>query len=90
MSPKIKIYYPFHPFFGKELEVVTKPRDRNGSLTVIDPHSNILKMPFWMTAEAASECHVSEIIELQIEALLSLNTFIKEQCKNRDLLSSSK
>jgi hypothetical protein len=85
MSPKIKIYYPFHPFFGKELEVVTKPRDQNGSITVIDPDSNILKIPFWMTEEAASKCHVSEITELQIEALLSLNTFIEEHYRNGDL-----
>ena len=52
---KIKIYYPYHPYYGQELDIVYKPNRKEGLVTVHAPHGNQQKIPEWMLAPQAAE-----------------------------------
>lgn len=57
----VKVYYPFHPLHGQELEVAYRARREDGCVTVIDPEGVRLQIPAWMlVAEAARHCLSSE------------------------------
>jgi hypothetical protein len=42
MGLRVTVHYPFHPWHGRELEVLCTPRDRQESLVVVDPHGGHL------------------------------------------------
>jgi hypothetical protein len=49
MSSKLTIYYPYHPYYEQELEIVTRPQKPDGCFVVRDPAGKDLAVPQWMT-----------------------------------------
>jgi hypothetical protein len=79
---KIKVLYRFHPYFGEELEIFSKPRNRSGTFTVLDREGKSLKIPCWMTEEQSSHYDLKENATIHIESLLTLQSFIDFHFKN--------
>jgi hypothetical protein len=78
---KIKIHYPFHPFYGKELGVICRSRNKEGWLTLAEPSGNSLKIPVWMTNPEAERHHMTDKAEVSIESILSLLAFLERKMK---------
>jgi len=72
MGLRVTVHYPFHPWHGRELEVLCVPRDRQGSVVVVDPRGGHLKIPRWMSSTAASRYTLSEQATIDPQALLAL------------------
>ncbi len=72
ISLRIKVYYPFHPLNGLELDVVRKSRKGDGAVTVADPEGIRLKIPAWMVSPQAAQIVLSEKAEISVRALLEL------------------
>jgi len=77
MGLKIRVYYPFHPFCGCELEAVFKPKRFDGAMTIIAPDGKSLKIPSWMVLPQSSQFKILENAEISTRALLSLSNFIE-------------
>ena len=72
ISSRVKVYYPFHPLNGLELDVVCKSRKGDGAVTVADPEGIRLKIPVWMVWPQAAQIELSEKAEISARALLEL------------------
>ena len=72
MGLRVTVYYPFHPWHGRELEVLCTPRDREGSVVVMDPGGGRIKVPRWMTCRDAARSTLAEQPEIDPRALLAL------------------
>ena len=73
---KIKVHYPFHPFYGQELELVYKPNRGEGTVTVFVEHRSHRKIPLWMVEPKASEYLLTEQAYIHFRALLSVKELI--------------
>jgi hypothetical protein len=72
ISSRIKIQYPFHPFCGLGLEVVSKSRHGDGSTKARTPAGFNRLIPGWML-EAKARCYeLSQEAQISTEAILSL------------------
>ncbi|GAH54319.1 unnamed protein product, partial [marine sediment metagenome] len=69
---RIKVYYPFHPYYDQELEVVYKPIKREGTVTVYFQYTNHQKIPLRMVNPKAAEYGLSDQAHIHFKALLSL------------------
>ncbi len=82
ISSRIKVYYPFHPLQGCELDVINKPKKEDGAATVIAPDGARLKIPIWMVSSQAAQIELSEKAEISVRALVALvhllEPFLKE------------
>jgi len=78
---RIKVYYPFHPYYGQELEVVYKPNPQEGTVTVYVKDRNHQKIPLWMVDPKASEYKLSDQAYIHFKALLSLKELIPISCR---------
>jgi hypothetical protein len=72
MGLRVTVHYPFHPWCGRELEVLCVPRDRQESVVVVDPNGGHLKIPRWMISIEAGRYTLSEQAEIDPQALLGL------------------
>ncbi len=66
------MYYPFHPLWGCELDVINKPKKEDGAVTVIAPDGASLKIPIWMVSPQAAQIELSEKAEISARSLLEL------------------
>ena len=73
---RLRVYYPFHPYFGRELEVIYKPNRSEGVVTVLGPHGSHRKIPVWMTEPDASDYNLSDQPYIQARALLAVRDLI--------------
>ena len=73
---KIRVHYPFHPFYGQEVELVYAPNRGEGTVTVLVEESNHRKIPLWMVEPKASEYSPSERASTDFRALLSVKELI--------------
>jgi len=67
-----KVYYPFHPLHGQELEVSCRARRENDWVTVIDPAGVPLKIPTWMLLPEAGRHGLSNEAAISGRAWLGL------------------
>ena len=58
-SLTIIIRYPFHPYYGVELEVISSSRRNDSVVVVRDPAGSPLKVPRWMLSADATQINVS-------------------------------
>src|SRR5262249_4661065 len=72
----VRIFYPFHPLHGLNLQVVRKPKRGDGAVSIRDPAGKRLKIPVWMITPDASHVQIVEQPLLSKEALLSLTSLI--------------
>jgi hypothetical protein len=72
----VRIYYPFHPLSGRELEVFTSSRHVAGAVTVKDLRGNRLKVPSWMLVPEAAKIAVSTDPTVSARALLLLTELL--------------
>jgi hypothetical protein len=69
---RTKVYYPFHPLHGQEVELAWRARRVNDAATVIDREGVQRKMPAWMLSpEAARHC-LSDKAAISASAWLAL------------------
>jgi hypothetical protein len=68
----VRVYYPFHPLHGRELEVFASCRSADGAVTVEDRSGRRLKIPRWMVATDAAQCELSREVTLDARSLLLL------------------
>ncbi len=73
---RIKVYYPFHPYYGRELELAYKPNNREGTVAVYIQDRNHQKIPRWMIEPKAAEYKLSSQAYVHFKALLSLRELI--------------
>ncbi len=78
MSLKIKIYYPFHPLCGMELNLACPTRKKDGLVTVFEPSGFPLKVPLWMTSPSAADFQLSDVATLYVKGLLALCEIMQE------------
>jgi len=76
-SKTVRVYYPFHPLYGRELEVFTSSRHVAGAVTVMDPLGNRLKVPSWMLAPEAAKIAVSTDATVSARALMVLTELLE-------------
>jgi hypothetical protein len=76
MGLRITVHYPFHPWHGRELEVLCIPRDRQGSVIVVDPRGGHLKIPRWMTSIDAAGNRLCTQPDVEPRALLALSRLL--------------
>jgi hypothetical protein len=72
----VRIFYPFHPLHGLNLQVVRKPKRGDGAVSIRDPAGKRLKIPVWMLTPEASHVQIVEQPLLSKEALVSLTCLI--------------
>ena len=68
----VKVYYPFHPLSGQELEVFTWYSTDGNAVTVLDRSRRSLKIPYWMLSIEAETTKLSPHSVISVRALLSL------------------
>jgi hypothetical protein len=47
-TQQVRIFYPFHPLHGLNLQVIRKPKRGDGAVCFRDPAGKRLKIPAWM------------------------------------------
>jgi hypothetical protein len=72
----VQVYYPFHPLRGAILQVVRRPKRRDGAVSVIDPIGRRLKIPVWMLSPDCAAITATETAHLSKEALLHLTSLL--------------
>ena len=68
----VRIFYPFHPHAGSDLQVISRSRRMDGTLTVRGGDALDLKVPCWMLLPAAGEVVQSDNPTVDIAALRAL------------------
>jgi len=76
-SSRIKIYYPFHPLCGVEVEIACKPKKGDGAITITDSQGIRMKIPSWMTDPECFNYKISDQSEISVRALFTLACFIE-------------
>ena len=71
-ASQVQVFYQFHPLHGSTLQVVRRPRQGDGAVSVVDPAGRRLKIPMWMVLPDSAEMKIGEQAHLNKEALLSL------------------
>ena len=72
----VRVHYPFHPYYGNELEIVRVDKDR--MVHVVAPDGAIQGIPRWMTDEAIClRVKESSFPYCSIEALRSLRALLR-------------
>jgi hypothetical protein len=83
ISSRINIQYPFHPFCGLDLEVVSKSRHADGSTKAKTPTGFNRLIPGWML-EAEARCYeISDEAHISCKAIVSLIDLL--ECSIEDL-----
>jgi hypothetical protein len=72
ISSGIKIYYPFHPFYGLELEVIGKFQCKDDTVTVKAPDGSGKRVPIWITQPEAAYYRISKYPIINLKAILNL------------------
>jgi hypothetical protein len=75
----VRVFYPFHPLNGLDLEVECLPKNANGPVTVVTPGDDRLKIPKWMLSPAAAGASLTSCAVLSTTALLALAALV-ENC----------
>lgn len=84
-SKIIKIYYPFHPLYGFELEVLSRSKSshKDGTIKIKAPSNFCKEVPIWMT-ESQSTCFcISKIAEINLKGIMKLIALL--ECSTEDL-----
>ena len=68
----VRVHYPFHPLYDRELRVFVAARSPDGAVTVEDTKQIRLKIPLWMLAPAAARFEVVDAPSVAAQALLGL------------------
>jgi hypothetical protein len=84
VSPKITVYYPFHPLCGCQLKVACKSRKGDRVVTCIDPQGLTIQIPLWMTLPSACEYKISDSLKICPKALLTLAQLLRYSSKNKE------
>ena len=66
------MYYPFHPLYGREVEVSCRTRRQHDPVTVIAPDGVQLKIPAWMLLPEAARYDLSNQAAISGSAWLRL------------------
>jgi hypothetical protein len=66
------VYYPFHPLHGRELRVMSRPRNPGLPVTVVDEAGSVLRIPAWMLAPEAVHYQLAEQATLDAQTLRAL------------------
>ena len=74
---KVRIHYPFHPFYGLEFELVHKPDKVYGIVTVFDGERNHRTVPLWMVQPESAAYALSQRAVVDARALLELSELIR-------------
>jgi len=53
-TQRVRIFYPFHPLHGLNLQVIRKGKRGDGAVCVRDPAGKRLKIPAWMLTPDSS------------------------------------
>ena len=72
MSSRLTIYYPYHPYYRQELEIVNRPHKPDVCFVVRDPTGKDLAVPKWMTEESITQYSVGETPHLPLRNLQAL------------------
>ena len=79
----VRVYYPFHPLNGLDLEVACMARDESGPMTVVAPDGDRLKIPQWMLSPAAASASLTSCAVLSTAALLALAALVEHGVASR-------
>jgi len=82
-SLTVRVYYPFHPLNGLDLEVACMARDESGPVTVVAPDGDRLKIPQWMLSPAAAYASLTPCAALSRPALLALAALVEHGVASR-------
>lgn len=71
--------YPFHAYYGRELEVIHRPHRRCEWIMVRDPGGRFLKIPSWMLAPLAAQIKLSASPIVSAQALVAVLTLFPKE-----------
>jgi len=83
MCSTITIWYPFHPFHGRELIVERVSDKERGFVDCIDSEGRKLRVPLWMTMPDAAEHRVANSVAIEPGSLLKLVRLVRLSRKTR-------
>jgi hypothetical protein len=69
VSLRATIRYRFHPYAGRELEIISSPRRTDLPITVRAPDGVDLKVPRWMFDAAAETIHIDHTATPAVDAI---------------------
>ena len=75
-TQRVRIFYPFHPLHGLNLQVIRKGKRGDGAVCVRDPAGKRLKIPAWMLTPDSSAVEIVEQPHLSKDALQRLASLI--------------